>query len=192
MTAIILAGGKATRMKGRDKAFLKINNEPFIERQIRLLKKIFKKIIIVTNSSERYRVVRGVTIVCDIIPHLGPLGGIYSGLTASSSFCNFVVACDMPFLDTGFIEHMHREYYGYDAVVPRINGKYEPLFAFYSKRCRIVIRQLLDEKIFKMSELCSRIRVREITEEEIRHCAVGEKMFTNINTEKDFAYVYAG
>ena len=191
MNAIILAGGKASRMEGIAKAFLKINHEPLIEKQIRGLKKLFDKIIIVTNLPARYASLKGVEVASDIIPYQGPLGGIYSGLRVSDSFYNFVVACDMPFIDTGLIEYMHKKCPGYDAVVPRIDNKYEPLFSFYSKGCVKFIIQLLDKKIFKISELFSRIKVKEITRDEVLKFAFGEKIFTNINTRKDLAHIYA-
>ena len=54
MNAIILAGGKSSRF-GRDKAFVKIDGVPIIKRQIKILKGIFKKIIIVTNDQRKYR-----------------------------------------------------------------------------------------------------------------------------------------
>ena len=41
MTAIILAGGKNTRMRGRDKALVKIDGIPIIKRQIKILARIF-------------------------------------------------------------------------------------------------------------------------------------------------------
>jgi len=210
MNAIILAGGKANRMKGEDKAFLKIGNEPLISIQLRPLKKIFKEIIIVTNLPEEYGVIKGVNpvrntefsdgdniisngvkVISDIIPHQGPLGGIYSGLIASDSFYNFVVACDMPYIDTGLIEYMYKKSPGYDAVVPKINKRYEPLYSLYSKNCLKFIGQLLDKKIFKVNKLFSRIKVKEVTKEEVRKFALGAKIFTNINTREDLANVYA-
>lgn len=191
MNAIILAGGKASRMKGQDKAFLKIDNEPLISIQLRLLKKLFKKIIIVTNLPEKYSAIKGVKVISDIVPHQGPLGGIYSGLKASNSFYNFVVACDMPYIDTGLIEYMYKKFSSYDAVAPKINNRYEPLFSLYSKNCLVCIVQLLDKKIFKANELFSRIKVKEITKEEVRQFVFGEKIFTNINTREDLANVYA-
>ena len=191
MTAIILAGGKASRMKGEDKAFLKIGNEPLISTQLRLLKKLFKEIIIATNLPEKYGVIKGVKVIPDIIPHQGPLGGIYSGLRASNSFYNFVVACDMPYIDTGLIEYMYKKSSGYDAVVPMINKRHEPLYSFYSKNCLKFIGQLLDKKMFRINELFSVIKVKEITRDEVGQFALGAKIFTNINTREDLANVYA-
>jgi len=191
MTAIILAGGKASRMKGQDKAFLKIDNKPLISTQLKLLKFFFKEIIIVTNQPGKYSGIKGARVISDIVAHQGPLGGIYSGLMASTSAYNFVVACDMPYIDTGLIEYMHKKSLGFDAVVPRLNKRYEPLYAFYSKNCLKFIGQLLDKKMFRTNALFSKIKVKEITENEIGQFALGEKIFTNINTREDLANVDA-
>ena len=187
MNAIILAGGKASRMGGKDKAFLKLGRETLINRQLKALKKKFKKIIIVTNSPGRHSRIRGVTITPDIVPHLGPLGGVYSGLMISNSFYNFVAACDMPFIDINLIEYMHKKSCGYDVIVPKINNRYEPLFCIYSKNCLKSIKQLLDKKIFKIRRLFSMVKVREISKQEILRITSLEKIFTNINTMKDLA-----
>ena len=45
MTAVILAGGKSSRM-GSNKAFLKLKGKTFIERQIDLLREMFDEIFI--------------------------------------------------------------------------------------------------------------------------------------------------
>ena len=130
MTAIILAGGKSSRM-GRDKAFLKIEGVPMIRRQLKLLRKFFKKITIVTNSPHKYKF-RNVKIIKDIVPGQGPLGGIYSGLMASKSFHNFVLACDMPFIDLSLVRYMCKKARGYDVIIPKIDNRYETLFCIYS------------------------------------------------------------
>ncbi len=53
MTAVILAGGKSSRM-GSNKAFLKLNGKAFIERQIDLLREMFDEIFISANTPSEY------------------------------------------------------------------------------------------------------------------------------------------
>jgi molybdopterin-guanine dinucleotide biosynthesis protein A len=47
MAASVLAGGKNSRMYGRNKAFIEMNGTPIIQRTIKLLAGIFEEIIIV-------------------------------------------------------------------------------------------------------------------------------------------------
>lgn len=187
MTAIILAGGKATRLKGFDKAFLSIGRETLINRQLRLLKELFKRVIIVTNSPHKFSNPKDIKVTTDIIPNLGPLAGIFTGLLASKDKYNFVVACDMPFINPNLIRYMCKNKSGYDIVVPRVNGRYEPLYCIYSKNCLGSIKQLLDKKVFKITKFFSKVKVREVTEAQILKFASPELIFMNINTPKDFA-----
>ena len=73
----------------------------------------------------------GALIVEDRYPGKGSLGGIYTGLAAASNPWIFVVACDMPFLDTNLIEHMLSLRARHDVVVPVVEGHPEPTHAAY-------------------------------------------------------------
>ena len=54
VNAIILAGGKNSRMGGENKAFLEIEGKPIIRRLIDTLRPLVNEIIIVTNDPEKY------------------------------------------------------------------------------------------------------------------------------------------
>ncbi len=185
MTAIILAGGKSTRMKGQDKAFIRINNQFLINRQLRLLKRDFKKIIIVTNSPQKYKSLKGVRVITDFVPHQGPLGGIYSGLLSSETFYNFVVACDMPFINEALIKYMLKNSDNYDAVIPRVDGQNHPLFGVYSKKCLAVIKKLLPENKLRVSDIFPQLKMRFILRREIERFDRRLLSIVNINSKKD-------
>ena len=184
MNAIILAGGKSSRF-GRDKAFVKIDGTPIIKRQLQILRSLFKKIIIVTNNPDKYRL-RGVKIIQDIIPDRGPLGGIYSGLGASDSIYNFFVACDMPFIKEALIRYIIKNRRGFDVVVPKINKKFHPLFGLYRKDCVKIIEKRLSEGRFNISGIFSELKCRFITAQEVRRFDRKMLSLVNINTGRDF------
>ena len=71
-TAIILSGGKSSRM-GFDKQFLKIENRRLVDSMIQKLEKEFDEIIIVTNKPQEYLGL-GHKITMDILKEKGPLG----------------------------------------------------------------------------------------------------------------------
>ena len=77
-TAVILAGGKSTRM-GFDKQLLEINERRLIDNLRRKLIREFDEIIVVTNRSEYYLGFDD-KITKDIIVGKGPLSGIHAGL----------------------------------------------------------------------------------------------------------------
>ncbi|GBE27983.1 putative molybdenum cofactor guanylyltransferase [bacterium BMS3Bbin03] len=184
MTAVILAGGKNSRI-GRNKAFLQIGDNTFIERIVAKLKSLFENIIIVTNTPTDYEF-PGIKLIKDIIPDKGPLGGIYSGLNFSSDFYNFFVACDMPFLNLDFIDYMCNRVEGYDLVIPYVNGRYEPLHAIYSKNCSVPIKMQLKENNLKITDFFNQVKINKINEQEISRFDPEFQSFININTIKDF------
>ena len=112
MTGVILSGGKNTRM-GENKAFLRIGGERLIDRTVRLFRQVFREVIIVTTNPLDYLDQEAV-IVTDILPGKGALGGLYTGLFYSTDEYAFLAACDMPFLNTSFMEYMLQQTTGYD------------------------------------------------------------------------------
>ncbi len=186
MTAIILAGGKASRMHGRDKALLKINRRHLIEIQLGLLRKYFKEIIIVTNKPDKFKHLKGVKVITDIMPYYGPLGGIYSGLLYSRDQYNFVAACDMPFLSIPLIKYMKsKTSKNIDAVVPFINKRYQYLHAIYSKRCIPVLKARLKENKLRVSGLFRYISTVFLTLRQTEKMDLSPWLCYNINTLKD-------
>ncbi len=103
-TAIILAGGKSSRM-GFDKQFLKIKERLLIENLIQRLKPSFSEIVIVTNRPEEYKSLP-VIVTQDVFKGIGPLAGIHAGLLKSTSRFSYIIACDMPNINIEFINYM--------------------------------------------------------------------------------------
>jgi len=183
MVAIILSGGNNRRML-HNKAFLQMGQKSIIEREIEVLSTFFSRIIVVTNTPENHEHLR-VSLVSDVVPGKGPLGGIYSGLMAPKDKYNFVVSCDLPFLNAGLISYMIELTEGHDIVVPRLNGLVEPLHAIYSKYCLIPIKRQLDRNELKIQSFFGEVKVRYIRESEIKKYDPKGIAFFNVNTEED-------
>jgi molybdopterin-guanine dinucleotide biosynthesis protein A len=184
MTGIVLAGGENKRM-GMDKAFLRLDGIPMIEHVLRSLKSVCRDIIIVTNSPRSYDAYR-VTVVTDAFDMRGPLTGIYSGLLKSADEYNFVVACDMPFLNPDLMAYMAGLAEGYDIVVPAVGGMLEPLHAVYRKRLVPVIEAQIMRHRQRIRELFGTQRVRYVAEEEIDRFDPARKSFKNLNTPQEY------
>ncbi len=184
MTGIVLSGGENRRM-GTDKAFLKVAGAPLIEHVLRSLKGVFQEIIIVTNAPQRYAAY-GVQVVGDALDVRGPLTGIYSGLLKSSDEYNFVVACDMPFLNSGLISYMAGLAAGYDIVVPSAGGLLEPLHAVYRRQLIPVIEQEIRKDRKRIRGIFDQARVRYISDEEIDRFDPVRKSFKNLNTPEEY------
>lgn len=180
----ILAGGRNKRMENKNKAFLKIGDNNFIES---ILKKVsdFDDIMIIANKPEYYRYL-GVKVVVDIVPFLGPLGGILTGLKNARFEKMIVLPCDMPFISKKLLWHIAEVSENYDGVVPRLNGYYEPLCAAYSKKCIKLFKESLDNNITKIIDLYPLININYMGKNEIEKYGKYEIMFRNINTPRDY------
>ena len=191
MTGVILSGGKNARM-GTNKAFLRIDTERLIDRTIRIFRKLFPEIILVTNEPLLY-LDQPATIVTDLMKNKGPLMGIYTGLSYASFSHIFITACDMPFLNSRFIQYMIDQTTDEDIVVPASPGGMEPLHAIYSQRCMAPIRRLLDADLFKITGFYPGLRRKVIDENITKTYDPEGRMFMNWNTpvemQKDSFYL---
>ncbi len=186
MTCIILSGGKSRRAGGRDKAFLTIDGESFIERKIRQLSPLFKELIITVRDKNLYRNLPA-SIVEDPIPGQGPLMGLYSGLKKSRSDINFVTTVDSPFMNPALIGWLMDEIGDYEAHVPRHGNYTEPLFAVYRKSCIPFIERTLSHG--RVISFYPYIRVKYAEEEIIRGLDPEFRSFMNINSLEEYQHL---
>jgi molybdopterin-guanine dinucleotide biosynthesis protein A len=186
MTSIILAGGKSSRL-GRNKALQVIEGKSLIQWVVDHLAILTTEIIIATAHGEAIPCSSAVRIktVGDIYPGKGPLGGIHSGLIASSSSWAIVVGCDTPFLSIGLLEYMTQVLADSDVALPRIGEMIEPLCAVYSKSCLASIQELLEQDERRIRKLFSIVRVKYVEEDEINSFDPKHLSFFNINSQDD-------
>jgi molybdopterin-guanine dinucleotide biosynthesis protein A len=184
MTGIILAGGENRRM-GRDKAFLKLDGLPLIEHVLETLRGIFSKTIIVTNTPSAYASYDTV-VITDAVDKRGPLTGIYTGLLHSTDEYNFIVACDMPFLNPGLIMYMAGLVQGQDIVIPKVSDRVEPLHAIYSKGLLPLIEMRLRQDARQLQGILGEARVLYVTETEVVRYDPEIRSFANLNTPEEY------
>lgn len=185
MTGIILAGGENRRM-GTDKAFLELSGKPMIERVMDVLRTVCRRLIIVTNSPERYAAYEETVIMRDVLGLRGPLTGIYSGLTRSEEEYNFITACDMPFLNAGLIAYLEEQATGYDVTLPEVEGRAEPLHAVYHRRLLPAVEAKLREERREIRGILDAAKVRYITADEVARFDPDHRSFKNINTRREY------
>lgn len=185
--AVILAGGRNTRMQGRNKAFLTINGRTILERLIDTLSAVFQEILLVTRQPELYTAYP-VTVVEDIFKARSSLTGIHAGLAHAETRYAFVVPCDAPLLKQDLVMLLLSELEpGVDAVVPMIQGYYEPLSAIYSTRCIGPIETQLNRSDFKITRFYQEIRLKTVEEGRLRTVDPELHSFLNINTPEALA-----
>lgn len=184
VTGVILAGGESRRM-GSDKSLLPIHGARFIDHTYRCLSELFDEVIIVTNSPSLYD-----GIPCSKVPDIyyaqGSLAGIHSGLCHARHERVFVVACDMPFVDSAVVRHICSRANEGDVVIPVGERGSEPLHALYSKGCLPAMEEVLDAGRKRIVEFFPQVEVVEIGAREWSAIDPGGRSFCNINTPQEY------
>jgi molybdopterin-guanine dinucleotide biosynthesis protein A len=179
----VLVGGKSSRY-GLNKALEFFQGERLIDRQVRKVQALFPEVLVITNEPGDYLHLE-VTILRDIIPGLGPLGGIYTGLVFAQGKSVFVTACDMPFLQPALVRHMVQLSKNNDVVVPEKKEGLEPLHAIYSARCLPHIKRMLDQEKLQVVSFFPSVKVCRLSQEELGKLDPHGMSFFNINTPAD-------
>jgi molybdopterin-guanine dinucleotide biosynthesis protein A len=186
VAGVILAGGKNTRMGGRDKAFLRVGSQPIVERTLALFTMAFPHVVVVSNDPVKYRAYP-VEVVTDEIAGAGPLSGIHAGLGRVRQPYAFVAACDMPHLRTEPIAFLIGRLADHDAVVPVWEDDVEPLHALYATRLRSRIEEALRCGVRAIRDLLPTWNVAYVPEAELRRIPGAEESFRNVNTPEEAA-----
>lgn len=198
MTAIVLAGGRGSRMKA-DKAGLAVGGRTLLEHVVDQLEPYYDEILV--SVSPRQKIIApasprnrggwpgelkaggghfGLRVIEDETPGQGPLGGILAGLRAAANDVCAVVACDIPDIDVPLLRSLARAAVGADIAVPAgPAGHYEPLFAVYRKAVVPKIEALLhsgERSIIPLFDRCRTVVVKFKDAARLR----------NLNTRTDY------
>ena len=194
-SALILAGGRGSRLGYREKALMDINGRPLLAFVIESLEKVVDNIIISVRDRAQGKLLGsrfpGFTFAYDMHKNTGPLAGILSGLTACrDEFC-FIAACDMPFINDKVVKMLFRKCEFHDAAIPRWeDGFLEPLHAVY--RCKPMIietRKAIDSGETIILAPVFKLKVNYVDIDEIKKLDPELKTFMNINTPEDMQQI---
>lgn len=181
MNAAVLAGGKGSRMNYADKAKLLYKEQTFLEIIIsRMID--FDQIMVISNREKSEYTEIQARFYKDLIKDIGPIGGIYTALKHSNSHHVFFTSCDMPLVERENIRMICSQN-SYDIVVPQYKGRYEMLFALYSKNCLSRIEEMIQGKSYRITGLFEdkTLAVKKIPIDEVFKATL-----RNINTEEDY------
>jgi len=178
ITAIILAGGKSSRM-GTDKGFVNYKNKPFAQRIIETVRPLVSEIIIISNNTN-YDIF-GLKRFEDLIENAGPLAGIYTGLQYSKTENNLIVSCDIPLISSEVLTLLlHNISNESDVIQLESQGKTMPLIALYKKQCEPLFFAELNNGERSVRKALEKCKVTTIKVEKAL-----EKFTANINTKQE-------
>ena len=182
VSALILAGGKATRLGGVAKHEIVVEGRTIFERQVAVLAPRVAEIVVsCATPIARYRT------VVDAIVDGGPLAGIAAGLEVVTTPWLLVVAGDMPFLGADLIELMIARR-GDDGVGIELAGLPQPLCCVL--RCEVArpaLARMLATGQRKASRLLTDagLRMRWLAETDLTGIDRVQRALANVNTFRD-------
>jgi molybdenum cofactor guanylyltransferase len=183
VTGAVLAGGESRRF-GRNKALEPFGEKRLIDHCVDSLRQLCDPVLVVANDLNPYHDVRA-NLVRDVIPHQGPLVGIYTALLFSPRQWVLVKATDMPFWVPELVRLLLEAREGVDVVVPMVADRYEPLLALYRRRSLGAIAVTLQGERRRIIDFFRHVRVRILQESEWRSADPEGLSFCNMNTPED-------
>jgi molybdenum cofactor guanylyltransferase len=172
LAAIILAGGKSTRM-GQDKALLTINNCSLLTHVCTVAQDSLNWVYVVTPWVVKYRdlIPPQVQLIEEkiVLPDREsncPLIGFYQGLQQVTTEWILLLACDLPKLNSEAIQqwcqHLTTVTDSEIALLPKSEKGWEPLCGFYRRSCLPLIEVYLNDGGKSFQQWLAQYPIREL------------------------------
>lgn len=164
---------------GRDKAALPYAGTTLANHIARLVQESAGTVAILGDPA-RYGSL-GYPVHRDLIPGCGPIGGIYTALSLTSTDWNLIVACDMPLLSAETLGMLLARTPAPGTSLIAASGpdrEPEPLCALYHRRCLPVVKRAIENKRFRMKDLQMELETEAVP--------VASLALANLNTPEEW------
>ena len=118
---------------GQDKAFVEVDGESLLARQIALVREVGACEVLISGRDGADYSAFGYRVLVDKFPDAGPLAGIERALDASTSPLLLVLAVDMPTMNATMLRRLLASCTAVRGATPRTMDGIEPLVAIYPK-----------------------------------------------------------
>ncbi|MCU7797115.1 MAG: molybdenum cofactor guanylyltransferase [Candidatus Thiodiazotropha sp. (ex Myrtea spinifera)] len=147
ITAVILAGGRGSRMGGLDKGLVELNGKPLIEHVISaILDQVATVVINANRNRDQYTSFNYPVIADSMEDYQGPLAGFLAAMEAVTTSYMVTVPCDGPMLSDDLVERLVSalERDQADIAVVHDGERMQPVYALIPIRLRDSLRTYLD------------------------------------------------
>ena len=185
---------------GRPKAALPFGDVTILERLITGLMPTFAEVIVVAAQPGSASLTVGaivarwgerVTLIHDREAFAGPVPALIRGLRAAHHATAFVGSCDLPLLRAPVADTLCAMVGGFDAAIPVIAGRSQPLCAAYQRGAADRLEALAKDGRARLTAITSRLAIRWVEEAELRLVDPDLRSFVNVNTPEDYARALA-
>ena len=177
VTAIILAGGRGTRMGGVDKGLQPLRGRPMIESVLeRLVPQVSEVIINANQNIERYEKYGHRVVRDEVGGFAGPLAGLHAGLKFARHPLVVSVPCDSPFLPDDLVSRLESALHEKDLAVAKTGDQPHPVFALMKRQVRESLEAFLAAGGRKIDAWYAALKVVEVSFDDEADA------FRNINT----------
>jgi molybdopterin-guanine dinucleotide biosynthesis protein A len=191
ISGLILAGGRSTRMGGRDKGLQILDRQPMITHIIERLQPQVGRLLINANQNQEAYELFGLPIIADVISNfVGPLAGLHAGLSYCSTPYLLSVPCDCPFLPTDLVRRLSHALMSsgadvaYAITINQNQTEHHPVFCLLKRDVMVGLGEYLSEGGRKvLSWVSCQPHVQVVFDD---HSA-----FLNINTPDDLKTINA-
>ena len=182
ITALILAGGRGSRMGSVDKGLQLFAGKPMVAHVLERIAPQADEIIINANRSINEYAAFGHRVITDAIDGFaGPLAGLHAGLTQVTTPLIVTAPCDSPFLPMDLVARlllaMEKEHA--DLAVAKTFDQVHPVFCLVKRDMEPHLRAFLETGQRKIDKWYATLNVVEVQFDD------QEAAFANINTEDE-------
>ncbi|WP_447470174.1 molybdenum cofactor guanylyltransferase MobA [Vibrio harveyi] len=179
---VILAGGQASRMGGKDKGLIELNQKPLIEHVIERLSPQTPCILINANRNQDAYRAFGFVFSDQFKDFPGPMGGIHAGLVHAETDWVGFVPCDSPQINTDLVERFcNAVKEDTDILVAHDGDHQQPVFTLYHKRVLPKLTAFLERGDRKIILLYKECNTNYVDFSDSPNC------FVNLNTPEELA-----
>ena len=189
VTGVLLAGGRAERMGGRDKGLLPLAGEPLITHGVRRLRPQVAELLISANRHQEVYRTFGCRVVGDDsgMQFRGPLAGMLAAMEVAETPYLLTAPCDSPLLPPNYAQRMWVALEQQGALVSVAFGErcWQPVFALLPITLRDDLRQWIAEGQGGVGRWLQRHQPAQV------EFTDWPAMFLNVNTPEELARLEA-
>jgi len=182
ITALILAGGRGSRMGSVDKGLQLFNGKPMVAQVLERLAPQVNEVIINANRSLDAYTAFGYRVIPDVIDgFVGPLAGLQVGLLHATHPLVVTAPCDSPFLPLDLVARLLAALQNNqaDLAVAKTFEQVHPVFCLVKRDLEPHLRSFLETGQRKIDKWYETLNVVEVSFDDV------ESAFMNINTREE-------